>query len=265
MPGPNLIIVNMFKKWKNSIRRKREGKRAYGQFEASFKGLQALESKTDKRFALETAHLYPCFTDRTDFTGFDRHYVYHPAWAAGIVHKIKPKKHVDISSTLHFCSMLSAFVPVAFYDYRPANLVLPNLSSSFADLTGLPFETNSIESLSCMHTVEHIGLGRYGDPLDYDGDLKAISELKRVVAPGGALLFVVPLGHQSVICFNAHRIYGKAQVLALFSDMELMEFALVPEEEADGGLVVDPPEELLERQFYGCGCFWFRKKKTITA
>ncbi|NDC42314.1 MAG: DUF268 domain-containing protein, partial [Chitinophagia bacterium] len=56
----------------------------------------------------------------------------------------------------------------------------------------LPFESDSIPSLSCMHTIEHVGLGRYGDQLDPQGDLKAIAELKRVVQPGGDLLFVTP-------------------------------------------------------------------------
>ncbi len=52
---------------------------------------------------------------------------------------------------------------------------------------------------SCMHTIEHIGLGRYGDPLDAVGDQTALSELQRVVAPGGSLLIVVPV---ATACFN---------------------------------------------------------------
>ena len=85
------------------------------------------------------------------------------------------------------------------------------------------------------------------------------SELKRVLSPGGTLLFVVPLGRESVICFNAHRIYDKQQVLTLFNDMELVDFTLIPENGKDGGLVSNPSDELLNRQFYGCGCFWFKK------
>ncbi|MGK6351977.1 DUF268 domain-containing protein [Parapedobacter sp. DT-150] len=230
-------------------------------FLAHYQAIEKQAENTARRFRLDPSLFYPCFDEATSETEFDRHYVYHPAWAMRIVKALNPAQHVDISSTLHFCSMLSAIVPAAFYDYRPADLVLDNLTSSFADLTKLPFEDGSVESISCMHTVEHIGLGRYGDPLDYDGDLKAISELKRVVAPGGSLLFVVPLGRESVICFNAHRIYDKVQVLNLFSDMELMDFTLIPEDGKDGGLVVDPPDELLQKQFYACGCFWFKKRE----
>lgn len=251
------LVLKIIRKILKKERRKND---AETKFINTYLVLKEMEMKTSKRFLLERENFYPCLYDNTEFTGFDRHYIYHPAWAARIVQEIRPVKHIDISSTLHFCSILSAFVPVAFYDYRPANLTLENLSSSFADLTELPFETASVESISCMHTIEHIGLGRYGDPLDYDGDLKAIAELKRVVAIGGNLLFVVPLGYQSVICFNAHRIYSKSQVLELFADMELMEFTLIPEDENDGGLVVNPSDDLLRKQFYGCGCFWFKKK-----
>jgi SAM-dependent methyltransferase len=229
-------------------------------FKAEFKQLLDQEKLSKKRFSLDEENLYPCLSDSTSQTGFDRHYVYHPAWATRIVINNKPSKHIDISSTLHFCSTLSAILPVEFYDYRPAKLELPNLKSLPGDLMNLPFESNSVESISCMHTVEHVGLGRYGDPLDYDADIKAINELKRVLAINGTLLFVVPLGSKDTICFNAHRIYSKDQVLNLFSDLELKEFTLIPEYEADGGLVVNPSKELLEKQFYGCGCFWFTKK-----
>src|SRR5689334_9828840 len=150
---------------------------------------------------------YPCLKDKTETTPFDHHYTYHPAWAARVIAKTRPALHVDISSIISFNVVLSAFVPVKFYDYRPADLHLSNLESGAADLKQLPFPENSIESLSCMHTIEHIGLGRYGDELDASGDQKAIAELKRVLMPGGDLLFVTPVGKPR-IQFNAHRIYS---------------------------------------------------------
>jgi len=228
-------------------------------FKRQFNQLITLEKQTNKRFVLDSEDFYPCLNDATTYTGFDRHYVYHPAWAARIIKANNPKKHIDISSTLHFCSILSAFVPVEFYDYRPAKLFLTGLQALGGDLLNLPFSDHSIYSLSCMHTVEHIGLGRYGDPLDYDGDKKAIDELKRVLAPGGSLLFVVPLANTNKIHFNAHRVYTKDSILRLFSDLQLKEFVLIPEDGEDGGLIVNPDDAILEKQNYGCGCFWFQK------
>lgn len=211
------------------------------------------------RFKVRWENRYPCLNDKTEQTSFDRHYIYHTAWAARILSKAKPKKHVDISSSLYFSSIVSAFIPVNFYDYRPPQLKLRNLTVDKADLLSLPFAKNSVSSLSCMHTIEHIGLGRYGDPLDPEGDLKAIRELIRVLAPNGALLFVVPIGGKPKIMFNAHRIYTYKQVLKYFSKLKLKEFALIPETSGDGGLIINPSNKILTKQAYACGCFRFTK------
>jgi SAM-dependent methyltransferase len=152
--------------------------------------------------------------------------------------------------------MLSAVMPVKFYDYRPATINLSNYQSGFADLLNLPFEDHSIESLSCMHTIEHVGLGRYGDPLDAEGDLKAIAELKRVVKPGGHIIFVTPVGKPRIE-FNAHRIYSFEQISSYFSPFELIEFSLVPDK---GGFIENADSGIVKEQQYGCGCFLFKMK-----
>ena len=85
-----------------------------------------------------------------------------------------------------------------------------------------------------------------------------MAKMGRVVAPGGGLLFVVPLGSPRVE-FYAHHIYSPGQVLERFPDFSLVEFVLIPDQASDGHLVVDPPAELIARQNYGCGCFWLKK------
>jgi len=211
-----------------------------------------------QRFSIELRDLYPCLSDKTTATAFDRHYIYHPAWAARVLAQTRPEWHVDISSSLNFCALVSAFIPVRFYDYRPAELILSNLTSTPADICALPFPDASVHSISCMHVVEHIGLGRYGDPLDPNGDLKAIVELKRVLAPGGNLLFVVPIGRPRIM-FNAHRIYSYRMILEYFSELKLVEFSLIPDKPEDGGIICNALEEQADAQSYGCGCFWFTR------
>ena len=227
-------------------------------FEREFAEFRRLAEKTAPRFAMEWKVRFPCLNDKTENTTFDGHYIYHCAWAARAVAGINPEKHVDISSDLHFCTIVSAFVPVDFYDYRPAPLNLGGLASAKADLTRLPFADHSLQSLSCMHVVEHIGLGRYGDSLDPDGDLKAIAELKRVLAPGGSLLFVVPIG-KPMLRFNAHRIYSYAQIIDYFTGLELAEFALIPDDYMRLGLVHEATQADADAQEYGCGCFRFKR------
>lgn len=217
----------------------------------------AFSKIADNRFPLRWSDRWPCLNDHTANTGFDRHYVYHTAWAARLIAANAPERHVDISSCLRFVTLVSAFVPMDFYDYRPADLSLDGLNARSADITNLPFENESIGSLSCMHVVEHIGLGRYGDQLDAKGDLKAIGELNRVLAPGGDLYFVVPVG-ASRIQYNAHRIYAFNQITELFDELELKEFALIPD---SGGLISNASSAQADAQQYGCGCFWFRKQE----
>lgn len=195
--------------------------------------------------------------ERSKITSFDAHYVYHLAWASQMIRKTKPIKHIDISSSTYFPAMISAFVPFEFYEYQPSGLKINNLSTGKADLLGLPFPNDSIVSLSCMHVVEHIGLGRYGDPLDYDGDIKAASELSRVLAPDGSLLFVVPVGKPR-IKFNAHRIYDYDLVTNMFPELKLEETALIYEDGKDG-LHYNASKADFSSQQYGCGCFRFIK------
>ena len=230
----------------------------YLSFVRSFMLFKKASSRNQKRFNISWKNRYPCLNDNTTQTYFDRHYVYHTGWAARVLAKTNPKEHIDISSSLYFVSIASAFIPIEFYDYRPAKLLLNNLTSKSADILNLPFANKSIKSISCMYVVEHIGLGRYGDPLNPNGDLKAINELQRVLAPNGNLLFVVPIGKPQIM-FNAHRIYSHNQIINYFSELKLKEFALIPENENNGGLVYNPQEQLLKKQTYGCGCFWFTR------
>lgn len=214
---------------------------------------------TEKRFQVPFSAVMPVLFENTPFTRFDAHYVYHTSWAARKVQEIGAPYHTDISSSLYFSSIVSAFVPVKFYDYRPAKLNLSNLSSETANLTKLHFEADSLMSVSCMHTVEHVGLGRYGDPVQPEGDIVAAKELSRVVARGGSLLFVVPVGKPK-IQFNAHRIYSYKMVLEMFPELTLKEFSLIPDNAIDKGIIYNATEEQSNRQVYGCGCFWFVKE-----
>jgi len=229
----------------------------YGKYMRDFQRFK-LFSEQRTNMPVKWGDRRPALFDNTSGTNFDTHYIYHPAWAIRTVKKINPKEHTDISSTLHFSTMLSAFIPTRFYDYRPANVHLSGLTTAKADLTKLPFSDNSISSLSCMHTVEHIGLGRYGDPLDPNGDIKAVEELKRVLAPGGDLLFVVPIG-KSKIAFNSHRIYSYEKILESFKGLSLVEFSLIPDNAINLGMITDATKEQADAQNYGCGCFWFKK------
>lgn len=215
-------------------------------------------SRSDGRFPKAAwAERMPSLWEATKTTAYDAHYLYHVAWAARMVIGYAPAKHIDISSSLNFCTTLSATVRTEFYDFRTTPLQLDNLLCGQADLTNLFFEDASVESLSCMHTIEHIGLGRYGDPIDVNGDITAAAELSRVVRPGGHLLMVVPVGRARIV-FNSHRVYCHDQLLAMFPNFEVLETALVRD---DRSFSRNPDAVEFDAQSYGCGCYLLRKAR----
>mgnify|MGYP001552382912 CR=1 FL=1 len=237
----------------------RESREDYVRIRKQYAEFKALNASSDRSFSMDWNDRMLVAGENTNVTRFSAHYIYHPAWAARIVKKIAPTFHTDISSTLHFCSIVSAFIPIKFYDYRPANIHLSDLHSGKADLTALPFADGSIESISCMHTIEHIGMGRYGDPIDPEGDLKAIKELQRVTRKGGSILFVIPIGKPRIM-WNAHRIYSYKQVMSYFTGFDMEDFYLIPDNAAETSPVENATEAQADAQKYGCGCFWFVKR-----
>ena len=209
-----------------------------------------------ERLRFKDAH--PCLMDRLGYTPFDPHYFYQAAWLARKLAESKPMRHVDIGSSVMAIGVLSAVVNTIFVDYRPLSTSLSNLWSISADIVFLPFKTGSIESLSCLHVIEHIGLGRYGDPLDPQGSVKAAHELERVLTPGGMLYVSLPIGWERV-CFNAHRVFAPERARDLFRPLRLAEFALVDDA---GHLKENQALESAKRYHYGCGMFAFEKRES---
>ena len=218
-----------------------------------------IKKDTKKHSPASLMTVYPRISDKTSKTPFEKQYVYHTAWAARCVQKNNPSKHTDFGSLLYFSTIVSAFVPVDFYDYRPAEISLPHLSSTFGNLVDIVLESDSLESVSCMHTIEHIGLGRYGDPIDPDGDLQAIDELKRVVRPGGSLLIVVPMGKLQHTEFNGHRVYEYEMFVSYFDGFSVEDFSYIPQTDDRGGIIMDTDASIVGQDSLGCGCFWFKK------
>jgi len=196
----------------------------------------------------------------TATTDFDAHYIYFVAWAVRKLAENKPPLHVDFSSSLHFVTTAAAICETRFYDLRPAELFIEGLTCLKADLTALDIETRSLDSVSCMHVLEHIGLGRYGDTPDASGDLKAIDELKRIVRPGGRLYVVAPSGKPCVV-FNAHRIYPVESFDGYFADQfDLEELYFIKGEPKTAPPLLNPSFAETLPYNMGCGCYMFRKR-----
>jgi SAM-dependent methyltransferase len=166
---------------------------------------------------------YPCLHDNTSETPIDFSYYYQDAWAFERIVDAKPIEHVDIGSHHKFVSLLSKVVPTTMVDLRPLPVTLSSLRFVAGSILALPFADASVASVSSLCVVEHIGLGRYGDPFDPDGSVKALQELKRVVRPGGDLYVSVPVDDVNRIYFNAHRAFSEEYLLSLFAPFEVRE------------------------------------------
>jgi SAM-dependent methyltransferase len=185
------------------------------------------------------------------------HYFLQDVWAAKKIYQSGCKHHVDIGSRIDgFVAHLLPFCTVEYVDIRPIESPFPELVFKEGSILSLPYQDNSVASLSCLHVIEHIGLGRYGDPIDPEGHIKAAQELSRVLKPGGRLYLGTPVGKETV-CFDAHRIFFVETILELFSELQLESFDFITDQ---GNLIeFDYPKQEANKARYGCGLFVFKK------
>lgn len=168
-------------------------------------------------------HLQPHLLDATATTYIEPTYFYQNNWAFEKIVQRRPAAHVDVASHYLFVAFLSKVVPVTMIDIRPLSLPMASIHFKEGTILDMPYADNSVDSLSSLCVVEHIGLGRYGDPLDPDGSEKAIAELKRVLAPGGRLYISVPVSDENIVAFNAGRIFQLDYLRSLFAPLEILE------------------------------------------
>lgn len=214
--------------------------------------------KMDSSAKIVNINLFPALHDKTLHKDqeFDAHYFYQQLWAFEHILKRKPKVHVDVGSTYSMSGYISKITKSVFVDIRPIKTSLKNLSVVNADILNLPFKDSSVESLSCLHVVEHIGLGRYGDAINPNGTKEACEELARVLSKNGYLYFSTPIGKDK-ICFNAHRIHRPQQLLKYFKNLKLLSFSVVDD---DGNFHEGVHYKDYVNLNYGLGMFLFKKR-----
>jgi ubiquinone/menaquinone biosynthesis C-methylase UbiE len=133
--------------------------------------------------------------------------------------RITGGKILDVGSTAS--NMLYNFLPkeVQIYsiDLNSKNIESAAVKFSVGDIRKTNYEDNYFDVISCISTLEHIGVaGRYGSDDDPSGDLKAVKEMARILKPGGTILLTVPYGTRDVLPIN--KLYNKERINELFKD-----------------------------------------------
>lgn len=207
----------------------------------------------------------PCLTDRSDCNGVaSGHYFHQDLWIARQIFLNQPEKHVDVGSRVDgFVAHVAVFRNIEVLDIRPQESTVANIHFKQADITSADFTlTDYCDSLSCLHAIEHFGLGRYGDPIDAKGHLRGLANIHRCLKQGGTLYLSTPIGPQRIE-FNAHRVFSIRYLLDWFAPLfDLKAFSFVD----DAGKLhtdVELTPELISGNcgcHYGCGIFELVKK-----
>jgi SAM-dependent methyltransferase len=194
------------------------------------------------------------------------HYFHQDLLVARRIFESSPERHVDIGSRVDgFVAHVAAFRTIEVLDIRPMDSNVRNILFKQADLMSPPPEMAAYtDSLSCLHAIEHFGLGRYGDPIDFEGHLKGLHSLHSILKPGGTLYLSCPIGPQRIE-FNAHRVFAVKYLLSLFDGkFKLRNFSFV-DDRGDLHENIALTEPLLATDCgcqYGCGIFELEKTGT---
>lgn len=206
-------------------------------------------------------HLFPVLQDYGSAAGnLDRHYFHQDLLVATLIQAANPMRHIDVGSRIDgFVAHVAAFRQIEVIDIRP----LPDVGHDRirfrqGDLTKWDNSLAEVcDSLSCLHALEHIGLGRYGDRIDPNGHRVAFANLCRMLQPGGRLYVSFPIGKRAVY-FNAHRVFSPEEALAWAIDaLRLERFDYVDDE---GRLHQQALPTEVPPLVYGCGIYTFRKR-----
>ena len=192
----------------------------------------------------------------------DKHYFNQDIRVANLIFEKKPEKHVDIGSRIDgFVSHIASFRKLEVFDIRKNIINNKNIEFKNIDLQNLDRTYyNYSDSVSCLHTIEHMGLGRYGDQIDPHGHKKAFLNLINLTKTNGILYVSFPIAKTSRVEFNAHRVFNPLEIFSWSKNFTLINFDYID----DDGLLeesIDLKCHLFSKLNYGCGIYTLKINK----
>jgi len=215
-------------------------------------------------------------TDCVQEAGSVGDYFFQDMWAAREIYRSNVKHVFDIGSRMdgYIAHLLAMEVQVTLLDIRPFLHKVEGvdfIQTDAMDMSNIPDE--SIETLSSLCALEHFGLGRYGDLIDYNGWKKSLHAIKRKLKIGGTFYLSVPVGSEERVQFNAHRIFKPLTIVnELVPELSLYEFSYIDVLNArivtcfKGGSDISAVDCATKQRLgrYMTGLFTFKKLTSVT-
>ena len=189
-----------------------------------------------------------------------KHYFNQDLLVASYIYKNNPKKHVDVGSRIDgFVAHVATFRKIEVFDIRDNNFQFKNIKFKRKDISKIDNGLiNYCDSLSCLHTLEHFGLGRYGDQLDPNGHIKGFKNLVKILKTGGTLYISFPISDKNVTYFNSERSFNPKEILKWSNELRLVKFDFIDDYEK---IFLDVDLNKFHKKIsYGCGIYTFKKR-----
>jgi hypothetical protein len=190
------------------------------------------------------------------------HYFHQDLLVANFIATNNPNRHIDVGSRISgFVAHVASYRKIELIDIRKLDPG-PHQNISFVqlDLSSNSLESEITDSISCLHAIEHFGLGRYGDPIDPSGHYKGFANLIKMLKPKGKLYISFPIANQNSIEFNAHRIFHPNDIFKwpnTVNSLTLERFDYVNDQ---GDLALNAStDDVPPNLKYGCGIYTFTK------
>ena len=194
-----------------------------------------------------------------------KHYFNQDLLVASYIYKNNPKKHVDVGSRVDgFVAHVAAFRKIEVFDIRDNSFQFKNIIFKKKDIIKIDKSiVNYCDSLSCLHTLEHFGLGRYGDQPDPSGHVKGFKNLVKILKVGGTLYVSFPISEKNTVYFNSERSFNPKEVLKWSGELKLIKFDVIDDNEK---LFLNVNLNKYNKKLkYGCGIYTFKKLKVTNS
>ncbi len=102
-----------------------------------------------------------------------------------------------------------------YYDYSH-----PNLKFIRGDLRHIDLPFNHYDAATAISTIEHTGIGAYGEKLSKRGDWEIVDKIYNILKPNGKFIITVPFGKREI---NEHeRVYNYNDLFLLLRKFKIL-------------------------------------------